>query len=91
MPRHSRLLFSHIAAAQGDASKSLIVSHATIRTGILQDMLPSEQGKRIRRFSSQILSAARSLGRRYQYDEGHAERVRELAVLLFDEIRSNIG
>ncbi|NWG11966.1 MAG: Ppx/GppA family phosphatase [Acidobacteria bacterium] len=69
-------------------AKSVIVSQATIRTGMLQDMLPSEQGKRIRRLTGQILSAARSLGRRYQYDEGHAERVRELSVLLFDELRA---
>jgi exopolyphosphatase/guanosine-5'-triphosphate,3'-diphosphate pyrophosphatase len=36
----------------------------------------------------QILSAARSLGRKYHFDENHAERVRELSVLLFSEVKN---
>ncbi len=65
----------------------LIVSEASIRAGILQDLAPAEQGKRMKRLTHQILSAVRSLGRKYQYDERHAERVRELACLIFDELK----
>lgn len=69
-------------------AQQVIVSDANIRAGILQDLAPAEQGKRLKRLSLQILSAARSLGRKYHYDENHAERVRGLSVRLFDEIRT---
>jgi exopolyphosphatase / guanosine-5'-triphosphate,3'-diphosphate pyrophosphatase len=66
---------------------SVFISDASIRTGILQDLVPAEQGLRLKNLAHQILSAARSLGKKYQYDERHAERVRELATLIFDELR----
>jgi exopolyphosphatase/guanosine-5'-triphosphate,3'-diphosphate pyrophosphatase len=69
-------------------AQSIIVSDANIRAGILQDLAPAEQGKRQKKLSIQILSAARSLGRKYHYDENHAERVRELSVRLFDELKT---
>lgn len=69
-------------------AQALIVSDASIRAGILQDMAPMEKGKRLRKLSIQILSAARSLGRKYHFDENHAERVRELSVRLFDELKT---
>jgi exopolyphosphatase/guanosine-5'-triphosphate,3'-diphosphate pyrophosphatase len=64
------------------------ISDASIRAGVLQDLSPSEQGQRLQKFTHQILSAARSLGTKYQYDESHAERVRELSELIFDELKS---
>ena len=69
-------------------ARAVIVSDASIRAGVLQDMLPAEPGKRIKQLTHQILSAARSLGRKYQYDETHAERVREISEMLFDELKS---
>jgi exopolyphosphatase / guanosine-5'-triphosphate,3'-diphosphate pyrophosphatase len=69
-------------------AQSIIVSDASIRAGIFQDLAPAEPGKRLKKLTTQTLSAARSLGRKYHYDENHAERVRELSVFLFDEMRS---
>src|SRR5512136_867751 len=69
-------------------AQSIIISDANIRAGILQDLAPAEQGKRQKKLVTQILSAARSLGRKYHYDENHAERVRELSVRLFDELKA---
>ena len=69
-------------------AQELIISTASIRAGILQDMVPAEQGKRLKKLSIQIISAARSLGRKYHFDENHAERVRELSVRLFDEMKT---
>lgn len=66
----------------------IIVSDASIRAGMLQDLAPAEEGKRRKRLVTQILSAARSLGRKYHYDENHAERVRELSLALFDELKT---
>jgi exopolyphosphatase / guanosine-5'-triphosphate,3'-diphosphate pyrophosphatase len=68
-------------------SADVIVSDASIRTGILQDLMPAEQGRRLRNLAHQIRSAARSLGKKYQYDERHAERVSELATRIFDELK----
>ena len=65
------------------SAEKIIIGDASIRAGILQDLAPAEQGKRLRKLSMQILSAARSLGRKYHFDENHAERVRELSVHLF--------
>jgi exopolyphosphatase/guanosine-5'-triphosphate,3'-diphosphate pyrophosphatase len=69
-------------------AKDIIISDASIRAGILQDLAPVEQGQRLRKLAAQILSAARSLGRKYHCDEDHAERVRDLAVRLFEELRT---
>jgi exopolyphosphatase / guanosine-5'-triphosphate,3'-diphosphate pyrophosphatase len=68
-------------------AQQVIITDANIRAGILQDLTPAETGKRLKKLANQILSAARSLGRKYQYDENHAERVRELAELVFDEVK----
>jgi exopolyphosphatase/guanosine-5'-triphosphate,3'-diphosphate pyrophosphatase len=81
-------LLTYLQLLKETRAQELIISPASIRAGILQDLAPAEQGKRLKRLTHQILSAARSLGRKYQYDERHAERVRELACLLFDELRS---
>src|SRR5262245_53341082 len=78
----------HLQLLGATQAANVIVSNASIRTGILQDLLPAERGKRQRQLTFQILSAARSLGRKYQYDESHAERVRELAEMIFDELRT---
>ena len=80
-------LWTYLQLLNATQAQQVVISHASIRTGILQDLAPAEKGKRRRQLTFQILSAARSLGRKYQYDESHAERVRELAELVFDEVK----
>lgn len=84
-------LLAYLQLLKDTQAQRVIVSDATIRAGIFQDLLPAEKGKRRIQLTNQILSAARSLGKKYQYDENHAERVRELAVLLFDELKGEHG
>ncbi len=67
--------------------RDVIISNASIRSGMMQDLAPAEQGRRRVELTQQILSAARSLGRKYRFDESHAERVRELSELIFDEVK----
>jgi len=81
-------LLTYAQLLKDTQARQIIVSDASIRAGILQDLAPAEKGKRLQRLSAQILSAARSLGRKYHYDESHAERVRELSVRLFDELKT---
>ncbi len=80
-------LLTYLQILKETQAKHIIISDANIRAGILQDLTPAEQGARLKKLSIQILSAARSLGQKYQYDEEHAERVRELSVRLFDELK----
>ena len=81
-------LLTYLQILKATKAQEIIISDASIRAGILQDLAPAEQGKRLKKLATQILSAARSLGRKYHYDEDHAERVRELSARLFDEIKT---
>jgi exopolyphosphatase / guanosine-5'-triphosphate,3'-diphosphate pyrophosphatase len=81
-------LLAYMQILKETQSREIVISDASIRAGILQDLAPAEQGKRLKKLASQILSAAHSLGRKYHYDEGHAERVRELSARLFDELKT---
>jgi len=81
-------LLTYVQLLKETQAQDVIISDASIRAGILQDLAPAEQGKRLKKLSIQILSAARSLGRKYHFDENHAERVRELSVRLFDELKT---
>jgi exopolyphosphatase/guanosine-5'-triphosphate,3'-diphosphate pyrophosphatase len=81
-------LLTYLHLLKETQAKDLIISDASIRAGILQDLVPAEQGTRLKKLSIQILSAARSLGRKYHCDENHAERVRELSVRLFNELKT---
>jgi exopolyphosphatase / guanosine-5'-triphosphate,3'-diphosphate pyrophosphatase len=81
-------LLTYLQFLKETQARDIIVSDASIRAGILQDLAPAEQGKRLKKLAMQILSAARSFGRKYHYDESHAERVRELSVRLFDELKT---
>jgi exopolyphosphatase / guanosine-5'-triphosphate,3'-diphosphate pyrophosphatase len=80
-------LWTYLQLLKETQAPSLVISDASIRAGILQDMSPTEEGKRLETMRQQILSAARGLGKKYQYDETHAERVLALSELIFDEMR----
>jgi exopolyphosphatase/guanosine-5'-triphosphate,3'-diphosphate pyrophosphatase len=84
-------LLAYLQLLKETQAQSVIVSTASIRAGILHDFAPSEGGKRLKRLTHQILTAARSLGRKYQYDETHADRVCQLSELIFDEVRAEHG
>lgn len=81
-------LMVYVQLLRQTAAQEVIVTEASIRAGILQDLAPAEESARRSKLTQQILSAARSLGRKYQYDEEHAERVRALAELIFDQLQA---
>jgi exopolyphosphatase/guanosine-5'-triphosphate,3'-diphosphate pyrophosphatase len=72
-------------------AETVLVPEATLRTGLLLDMLRSDEGHGIEDFSRQVLASAASLGERYRYDAPHAKQVAALAVGLFDDLRSEHG
>ena len=81
-------LLTYLQILKETQAQSIIVSNASIRAGILQDLAPIEPSNRLQRLSQQIVSAARGLGKKYHFDDQHAERVRSLSVRLFDALRT---
>jgi exopolyphosphatase/guanosine-5'-triphosphate,3'-diphosphate pyrophosphatase len=81
-------LLTYLQLLKETRAQSVIVSDASIRLGVLLDLIPTKDKDRLGNLRHQVLSAARSLGRKYQHDEGHAERVRRLAELLFESLKA---
>jgi exopolyphosphatase / guanosine-5'-triphosphate,3'-diphosphate pyrophosphatase len=79
---------TYVALLKATHAQEVIVSDASIRLGVLLDLIPTAEKDRLSHLSHQILSAARGLGKKYQFDEAHADRVREVAELLFDSLKS---
>jgi len=71
--------------------ESLVVPMVSIRDGLLLEMAQMVSGDRRTDVSRQVTSSARSLGRKYRYDEPHALNVAALAVKLFDLLKVEYG
>ena len=67
------------------------VPDASLRIGLLLDLMRSDHPQGIEDFRKQVLSSAAALGERYRYDAPHARNVADLAVRLFDELRAEHG
>jgi exopolyphosphatase/guanosine-5'-triphosphate,3'-diphosphate pyrophosphatase len=72
-------------------AEALLVPDASLRAGLLLDMLRSEQGHGIEDFSRQVLLSAAALGEKYRYDAQHGRHVAFLATRLFDELKAEHG
>ena len=69
----------------------VLVPEATLRAGLLLDMVRADEGQGIEDFSRQVLASAAALGEKYRYDAPHGRQVAALATRLFDELRSEHG
>ena len=69
----------------------VLVPEATLRAGVLLDMVHTAEGHGIEDFSKQVLASAAALGEKYRYDETHARHVAFIATRLFDELSSEHG
>src|SRR5438132_14040858 len=62
-----------------------------VREGLLQeiarDAFSRKEPHRYNAAARQLLVGTRSFARRLEYDQRHAEHVRELSILLFDELQ----
>jgi exopolyphosphatase / guanosine-5'-triphosphate,3'-diphosphate pyrophosphatase len=71
--------------------RAFAIPSVGIREGLLQDIArESFSRKEPHRYDSaarQLLVGARSFARRLEYDQPHAEHVRELSILLFDQLQ----
>ncbi len=72
-------------------AETLVVPEASLRAGLLLDMVRADDGLGIEDFSRQVLASAAVLGEKYRYDAPHARHVATLAVRLFDDLRAEHG
>jgi exopolyphosphatase/guanosine-5'-triphosphate,3'-diphosphate pyrophosphatase len=68
----------------------IIVPHVGIKEGVLFDLVSGLSRRRDHadRQSRDVLAGAVTVGRKYLFDERHARHVADLALILFDELRS---
>jgi exopolyphosphatase/guanosine-5'-triphosphate,3'-diphosphate pyrophosphatase len=71
--------------------RQFLIPTVGIREGILQEIareaFSRKEPHRYNAESRQMLIGTRSFGRRFEYDQRHAEHVRELSVMLFDALQ----
>lgn len=72
--------------------KTMAIPGVGVREGLLQETareaFSRKEPHRYTEAQRQLLSGARSFARRLEYDQQHAEHVRELSLLLFDELQA---
>jgi exopolyphosphatase/guanosine-5'-triphosphate,3'-diphosphate pyrophosphatase len=67
----------------------VLVSNANLRDGLLREMV--DQTIWTDDFRNQIIRSALELGRKYQFDESHAEHVARLSQTLFQALKAEHG
>jgi exopolyphosphatase/guanosine-5'-triphosphate,3'-diphosphate pyrophosphatase len=72
-------------------AERVIVPEASLRLGLLLDLSRADDGQGIEDFRRQVLASATALGEKYRFDAPHARKVAEIAVRLFDQLRSEHG
>ncbi len=72
------------------SAKSLVVSDASLRMGVLHDLA---SGGRLRAadFRAHVLASAEAVGHKYRFDAAHGRHVAHLAARLFDELALEHG
>jgi exopolyphosphatase/guanosine-5'-triphosphate,3'-diphosphate pyrophosphatase len=72
-------------------ARTLVVSDASLRAGVLLELV--EPGGRLgaEDFERQVLASAEAVGHRFRFDLAHGRHVAMLAIRLFDELRDEHG
>jgi exopolyphosphatase/guanosine-5'-triphosphate,3'-diphosphate pyrophosphatase len=84
-------LLVYRALLSATAATRLVVSDASLRTGVLLD--DAEQGRRLsaKDFDRQVLASAEAVGHKHRFDRAHGRHVAKLAIRVFDECREDHG
>jgi exopolyphosphatase/guanosine-5'-triphosphate,3'-diphosphate pyrophosphatase len=72
-------------------ARRLVVSDASLRAGVLLDMLKPSGPAGAEDFQRQVLASAEVLGHRFRFDRAHGRHVAMLAMRLFDQLRDDHG
>jgi exopolyphosphatase/guanosine-5'-triphosphate,3'-diphosphate pyrophosphatase len=78
-------LLTYVELARAFELVNLLVTTINLRDGLLKEM--SVKSAWTVEFSNQIIRAATDLGRRYDFDEAHAQHVARLAAQLFMDLK----
>lgn len=81
----SMLIFSTLLS--DTAVRRVIVSDASLRTGVLIDLAEPEAQVAAQEFEHQVLASAEALGHRFRYDKVHGRHVAALATQIFEALR----
>jgi exopolyphosphatase/guanosine-5'-triphosphate,3'-diphosphate pyrophosphatase len=73
------------------AARMLMVSDASLRTGLLIDLADPLGPSSAQDFEQQVLASAESLGHKHRFDPDHGRHVALLSVQLFDALREEHG
>ena len=66
----------------------VIVPFVGLREGVLLDLVPQLSGGKRELRRTQIINYANEVGRRFDFDQDHAEAVRRFSCRLFDQLKS---
>jgi exopolyphosphatase/guanosine-5'-triphosphate,3'-diphosphate pyrophosphatase len=72
-------------------SRSVVVSDASLRAGVVLDVARGESRLMAEDFERQVLASADTLGHRYRFDRDHGHHVAMLATRLFEQLRDEHG
>ena len=73
------------------SARRLVVSDASLRTGVLLDVAEPGGPEHAVDFERQVLASAEALGHKHRFDRVHGRHVAMLAIQLFDLIRDDHG
>lgn len=73
------------------SAERIIVPNISIREGLLINLASDEESTLQEEFFSQVIASAVSLGRKFHYDETHAQHVTLLSLKLFDLLQDEHG
>lgn len=73
------------------SARRVVISDASIRAGVLLDLVEPEGPSTARAFGEQVLASAEALGHKYRFDRDHGRHVAHLATRLFDELATEHG
>jgi exopolyphosphatase/guanosine-5'-triphosphate,3'-diphosphate pyrophosphatase len=73
------------------AARSLVVSGASLRAGVVLDVAEPKNRLTAEDFEHQVLASADTLGHRYRFDREHGHHVAMLATQLFEQLRAEHG
>jgi len=72
-------------------ARRIVVSDATLRAGLVLDLVAPGGRQGAEDFERQVLASAEAVGQRFQFDAEHGRHVARLATRLFDELRDEHG
>jgi len=80
-------LLSYLQLAHRFHLDNILVTRMSLRDGLLQEM--AREGLWSEEFNKQIVNSAMEICRKFQIDIGHAKRVAELSLQLFEQLKAN--